>query len=101
MVPGFWNFQKPFKSMEELTKNHQFGVGSLIQFFDFVKALVKGQNWFCEFLKPAIKGWKLVTINPLYNHTLFSHILVCVTHFFGNHLFLVRNIILVCVIHFR
>jgi hypothetical protein len=68
--------------VEELTKNHQFGVGSLIQFFDFVRTLVKGQNQFCEFLEPANKGWKLVTINPLYNHTLFTHILVCVTLFF-------------------
>jgi hypothetical protein len=24
---------------------------------------------------------------PLYNHTHFSHILVCVTHFFGNYPF--------------
>jgi hypothetical protein len=67
--------------VEELTKNHQAGVGTLTQFFDFVRTLVKGQNQFCEFLEPTIKGWKLVTINPLYNHTLFSHILVCVTHF--------------------
>jgi hypothetical protein len=39
MVPGFW--KKPVGSVEELTKNHQFGVGSLIQFFDFVRTLVK------------------------------------------------------------
>ncbi len=87
--------------MEELTKNHQFGVGSLTQFFDFVRTLVKGQNRVCEFLEPAVKGWKLVTINPLYNHILFSHILDCVTFFFNNHPFLVRNtILLICVIHF-
>jgi hypothetical protein len=28
------------------------------------------------------------TVNPLYNHAHFSHILVCVTFVFGNHLFL-------------
>jgi hypothetical protein len=64
----FENFQKLVGSAEELTKNHQFGVGSLTQFFDFVRTLVKGQNRFCEFLEPVVKGWKLVTVNLLYNH---------------------------------
>jgi len=26
-------------------------------------------------------------LNPLYNHAHFNHILVCVTHFLGNHPF--------------